>query len=573
MSTHGEPGACRPSGEVPVLIVGGGPIGLALAADLGRRGVAALLVDEQSHRITSEDVGAAKMIVVSMRTGEFCRSLGLSEQVRNWGFPLDHGLDSVFVTSMSGWELGRVRTPSLAAEPHSAHSPERDRPCPQNWFDPILRDHVERAGVVEMRSGTSLTSFVQERDCVVASLLDIATGERSTVRASYLVGCDGYNSTVRRLLGIAVRGERHLDLSMSVYLRMPELERHHSIGSAYRYAAVSEQGVWAVLTTIDGRDLYRFQLVGATNEDVRSVDVDEAVRRFLGFEVPYEVIETSIWERKMTVADRFLDGRVCIAGDAAHAHPPNGGLGMNTGILDAWDLGWKLAALLDGWGGDELLGAYDIERRPACHRAAEQSLRNFHRLMTEEPQPLICEASERGEEVRARIGRQLQEENARSWNQSGTHLGYLYFPSPLIVDDGSPIPEDDTYGYTPTARPGARAPHVWLSDGRSILDLFGLWFTLLSFGDLDCGAFVRAAAERGVPLEVRVVDDAQAAEAYERKLVLVRPDGHVAWRGDSVPAQPGEIIDAARGAGPGIAARRADGVGSPIHQRTRKERT
>lgn len=229
---------------------------------------------------------------------------------------------------------------------------------------------------------------------------------------------------------------------------------------------------------------------------------------------------------------------------------------MNTGIPDAWDLGWKLAAVLDGWGGEGLLDAYDFERRPACARAAEQSLRNFHHLMTEEAQPLIDRPGPEADLVRAAVGSQLERDNERSWNQSGTHLGYLYFPSPLVWDDGSPIPEDDTHGYAPTARPGARAPHAWLDDGRSTLDLFGPDFTLLDFGDSDPSRLVEIAAERGMPLKVCRLDDPQIARLYERSLVLVRPDGHVAWRGDTVPARVEEIVDAVLGFGPAIGGRR-----------------
>jgi hypothetical protein len=312
-----------------------------------------------------------------------------------------------------------------------------------------------------------------------------------------------------------------------------------------------------VLTTVDGRGLYRLQLIGANDIDVRAYDLDEVLKRFLGDGVPFETVDVSLWERKMTVADRFSDGRVFLAGDAAHAHPPNGGLGMNTGIPDAWDLGWKLAAIAQGWGGSGLLDAYDIERRPACHRAALQSLRNYHGLVDDTRQPLIDQPGPEGDRVRREVGERLVRENERAWNPVGIHLGYLYHPSPVVVDDGSPVPEDSPYDYAPTARPGARAPHAWLADGRSTIDLFGAGFTLLAFAGQDATPIAAAAAERGVPLVVVDLDEPHVARLYERALVLVRPDGHVAWRGDLPPDDCLELIDVVRGAGPRIAARRA----------------
>ena len=258
----------------------------------------------------------------------------------------------------------------------------------------------------------------------------------------------------------------------------------------------------------------------------------------------------------MTVADRFLDGRVFLAGDAAHAHPPNGGLGMNTGIQDAWDLGWKLAARLGGWGGDTLLESYDYERRPAASRAAAESLRNYHRLVDHKVYPGLAEPTAEGHSLRGALGRRLVEENEKSWHPIGVHLGYAYNPSPIVVDDGTPAPQDDTVRYIPSARPGSRAPHVWLDTGKSTLDLFGASFTLLVLEDIDTAGLQAAASRRNVPLTIQRLANADALELYQRPLVLVRPDGHVAWRGHRTPARADELIDIVRGAGPRIAGAR-----------------
>jgi 2-polyprenyl-6-methoxyphenol hydroxylase-like FAD-dependent oxidoreductase len=539
-----------------VLVAGAGPIGLALAAELGRRGVRTLLVDAGPEPLGDRQPGDAKMIQVSVRTMEFCRQLGVGGQVRDWGFPPDHGLDSVFVTTLTGYELGRVRTPTLAEMPDSPASPERDRPCPQTWFDPILRRFARATGNVAFRYQTRLVSFAQDTEGVTAMVE--GPGGQQTLRGDYLVGCDGAGSTVRSLLGIEVRGERHLDRSMSVYVTIPGLGGLHDKGPAYRYVMVGPAGTWAVLTTIDGRDLYRLQLIGVDLSG-REDEIIQVLHRCAGAEVPCAIEGVSAWERRMTVADRFSDGRVFLAGDAAHAHPPNGGLGMNTGIPDAWDLGWKLAAVLHGWAGETLLDSYDIERRPVCHRAAQESLRDYRRLLDDSGDPHLLEDTPEGARARERVGQRLVAENERSWHPVGIHLGYLAFPSPVVLDDGSPVAEDDTYHYVPSARPGARAPHVWLGAGRSTLDLFGPGFTLLDFGGPGADRFAEAASRRGVPLRVCRVGSEAAATLYERRFVLVRPDGHVAWRGDVIPAAPESlrVIDTVRGGGPRIATRRS----------------
>jgi 2-polyprenyl-6-methoxyphenol hydroxylase-like FAD-dependent oxidoreductase len=538
--------------SMQVLIAGGGPIGLALAADLGRRGVKTLLVEKSDDRL-----GPAKMLEVSVRTMEFCRQLGIAGAVRHWGFPLDYRLDSAFVTDMRGYEIGRVRTPSLGEQSSSAFSPERSMPCPQTWFDPILQKCARSFPHVTLRYNTKLEDFVQDLDGVTATVVDTQTGTPTRVRAIYLIGCDGFASTVRELLGIEIRGERHIDWSMTVYLRIRNLPQYHDKADAFRYVFVGPEGTWSFLTAIDGRDLWRLQLVGLDENKLQETDIPALVRRCMGCEVPHTIENKTLWVRKRTVADRFMDGRVFIAGDAAHAHPPNGGLGMNTGIQDAFDLGWKLAATLQGWGGPALLESYDSERRPASARAAEVSLTNYQRLMSAAPNRAIADATPEGDSIRRRVGQRLVEENEKSWHPVGVHLGYIYHPSPIVIPDGSPKPVDDTIGYQPTAFPGSRAPHAWLETGKSTLDLFGDGFALLKFADRATDALERAASQRGVPLTVHRILQRDAAALYETPLVLVRPDGHVGWRGQQQPDDPVAVIDTIRGAGPRIAARRA----------------
>jgi len=451
-----------------------------------------------------------------------------------------------------------VRTPALGAQSHSVASPERGRPCPQTWFDPILQDCARSFPCISLRHSVKLEGFVQDEAGVVATLRDRQSGRTETVRAGYLVGCDGFASTVRELLGIEIRGEPHIDWSMTIYLRIPDLQRYHDKGNAFRYVFVGPEGTWSFLSIVDGKDLWRLQLVDVDERRLQNADVPALMRRCMGRDVPYTIEDKTLWVRKRTVADRFMDGRVFLAGDAAHAHPPNGGLGMNTGIQDAFDLGWKLAATLDGWGGAGLLETYDHERRPASARAAEVSLKNYRRLVSAEQRAEILSATPAGEAARRLIGERLVEENIKSWHPVGVHLGYVYHPSPIVLPDGTPQPPDDTFGYQPTAFPGARAPHVWLAPDRSMLDLFGDGFVLLKFSDVPSATIERAAASRGVPLKVHRITNDEAAALYARALVLVRPDGHVAWRGEAEPADALPLIDTVRGAGPRIAARRAE---------------
>lgn len=334
---------------------------------------------------------------------------------------------------MQGYEIGRIRVPSLNERADSAFSPERGLMCPQTWFDPILQDCARSFPHVTIRHQVKLETFEQDLSGVTATLRDQRTGEVEIVRADYLVGCDGFASTTRELLGIEIRGERHIDWSMNIYLRIPDFASHHDKDPAVRYVFVGPEGTWSFISFVDGEDLWRLQVVGIDENDLERADVSALVRRFMGCDIPYAVEGKTLWVRKRTVADRFADGRVFLAGDSAHAHPPNGGLGMNTGLQNAFDVGWKLAAMIQGWGGPDLLESYDLERRPASARAAEVSLSNYRRLVQGTKHADILAPTPAGDAARRTIGARLVEENMKSWQPTGVHLGYIYHPSPIIV--------------------------------------------------------------------------------------------------------------------------------------------
>jgi hypothetical protein len=280
--------------------------------------------------------------------------------------------------------------------------------------------------------------------------------------------------------------------------------------------------------------------------------VDRVIRRLMGRDFPFEVVSCVPWSRRALIADRFRQGRVFLAGDAAHVHPPNGGFGMNTGIGDAADLGWKLDAVIRGWASPTLLDSYERERIPVCERVIEEAMKELRRLKGNIDLSEIAAPTAAGDALRQRVRERLAREfsGSRVWHRWGIHLGALYDPSPIIVPDGTARPTDDTYDYTPMARPGSRAPHLWLGPGVSILDLFGRNHVLLRIGSdaPDAAPIQEAALQRGMPLDIHAIDNAEAAKLYERKLVLVRPDGYVAWRGDTVPPDPVALIDRIRGA-------------------------
>ena len=322
----------------------------------------------------------------------------------------------------------------------------------------------------------------------------------------------------------------------------------------YRYIFIGPEGTWATLVAINGRDQWRFSLVGDSEKRAYSEqELRAAIVRAVGREFDFEILSILPWVRRQLVAQRYGTKRVFLAGDAAHLTSPTGGFGMNTGIQDAVNLSWKLEAALKGWGGEHILQSYEIEQRPVGLRNVAEATDNLKRMLnprvTEPPKELFDD-SPAGEKARKEFGDNYTEMMKREWYTIGIHLGYMYEGSPIIVPDGTPQPADTVSTYTPTARPGSRAPHVWLEQDKSIIDLFGKGFVLLRFGD-DAPSgdeLANAASEREVPLKVVTIHNEEARILYESKLVLVRPDGQSAWRGDSEPADPFQVIDVVRGA-------------------------
>jgi 2-polyprenyl-6-methoxyphenol hydroxylase-like FAD-dependent oxidoreductase len=540
--------------RVPVLIAGAGPIGLALAADLAKRGIKSMIVEQDDGRGRF-----ARIMLIGVRTMEFCRRLGVIDKVKDWGFPKDFPFDNVWVTSLTGYELGRGRFPSLSERKPFPYSPESHGYCPQAYFDPILEDLVRSQPEATLRYQCKLESFEQDSDRVLATVCDANANRTELIEADYLVGCDGYTSTVRDLLGIQMRGKKVIDYSYSIEFRTENLASLHDKGNAGRYAVVGPEGTWATVLPVDGKHVWRM-LRYTVLEDLRKIDVRAQVRRFVGCDFDFEILSAQSWTQRAVMAERFQDGRVFLAGDAGHTHVPNGGFGMNMGMADAMNLSWKLAAVLHGWGHPNLLDSYDIERRPVCYRTMEEAVKELDRVTAETRYKEIADDTPEGAEARRKISEHIRQEyeGMRNWGvRSGIHLGHIYAPSPIVVNDGTPLPPDDTWDYHPTSYPGARAPHAWISDGISTIDLFGDHFVLLRFGRRPPNAtpLLRAAAQQGVDIVVHDFDDPAICELYERRLVLVRPDGHVGWRSDALPDDPHAVVARLRGAGPRAAAR------------------
>jgi 2-polyprenyl-6-methoxyphenol hydroxylase-like FAD-dependent oxidoreductase len=535
--------------RIPVLIVGGGPVGLALAAELGWQNIRCLLI-EQGDGI----VKTPKMNEVNTRSMEFCRRWGLAEQVLDTPFPLDWPKDVVFITTLGGYELGRVKRPPRQVRA-SEHSPEYTQTCSQHWFDPILQRFVLSFPNVALRYRCRFEALEESDSRVIATVIDAATGAREEIEADYVIGCDGAGSAVRRALGIALLGQGTLGHAVNMFFRAPQLLEICGKQPGTFFIPVDRGGVWANLRIIDPKNALWRLMVNETGDDTRAetVEKESYLRRALGRDLAVDWVDVNVWRRQSVVAECYSRGRVFLAGDAVHQVSPTGALGMNTGLGDAVDLGWKLAAVIHGWGGKHLLASYDCERRPVGQRAVG-SATQFHALQTGWGDGLdaLDEAGAAGDTLRARIGDRLVTQIGREFRTMGLQLGYRYEESPICIADGTPPLPDDPETYHPSTRPGMRAPHAWLSPpdskgGRSTLDLFGRGFALLSFRGTETNSFAQAATRRNVPLQIVAIADTAIANAYERNLVLVRPDGHVAWRGDAPPPDAGAILDCVRG--------------------------
>ena len=528
--------------DQPVLIVGGGPVGLTLAIDLGQHGVQCLLIDKRL-----QPSFLPKMERCHARTMEHFRRLGIADAVRSVGYPVDLPLDAFLVTSLAEPAIARIRTPSVAevrsqselandgrwpAEPHQIVS--------QYALEPLLKSVAENVPGVTVRFGCELLSFAEEDDRVVARVRDL-DGREQTIRSQYLVGCDGGSSTVRAGLGFWLEGQADLGRQMQALFRAPELFERIATGKGAHYYRADDH--WTFLITQG--DTRHFALHAMVDDESAMPALFETI---VGMPISYETLYVGPWTMRRLLSDRYASKRVFLAGDAAHLFTPNGGLGMNTGIGDAIDLAWKLAATLQGWGGKGLLATYEIERRPIGARNLKASARAFEaRLVWRD----LCATewstvmNSNDQEARNRLGQVWRDEHRKGTSLVGIILGYRYLKSPIIAYEGDDDAADQaSYDYIPTTRPGARIPHLWLKDGSALQDRLRRGYALIACTPRAAGFDKLGEAFRSLHCPFQVLDVSEvhhAREIYESDYVLLRPDLHVAWRGDGAPADPAAL--------------------------------
>lgn len=550
--------------DTDVIIVGGGPCGLVLAHELGRRNVRAILFNDRPDTSPHPQANATQA-----RTMEHYRRLGLVKRVRAAGLPADYLPDVAYFTRFSKYELTRLEQPaaghveelvrSTSGSWSAAELPHR---CSQMYIERILREEAEKLPSVSLCFGRRVSRFADKGDCVEVEVTS-DTDPETRYSARYLVGADGPRSQIRKQLGISYRGEREIErpflagLMYSIFFRSPQLYDMIPHRPAWQYWAVNPERRGLMLA-LDGRQtfVYMTQLrPGEDPENLSEAAAREIVHRAVGRAFDLEIVERSPWTAGLTlVAERFQAGRAFLGGDAVHLFTPTGGLGYNTAVEDAVNLGWKLAAVVKGWAPERILDSYEREREPVARRNTGYA-RMFADSVGRFTVPSeIEEESEAGEAARAKLGDYLNRHARAEFNIPGISLGARYDCSPLIVSDGTHPPPDDPNIYRPTACPGGRAPHAWLSDGRSLYDALGFEFTLLRLGTnaATSGPVIEAARSRDFPLTVLDLKDEGLRDLYEADLALVRPDQIVCWRGDQVPPNPAALLDYVTGNGASV---------------------
>lgn len=518
--------------DTDVLIVGAGPVGLTLALDLGRRGVRAMLLEQKPA-----PAKLPKMERCNARTMEIYRRMGLSERVRAAGLPAHCPMDVFIVTSLADPPLLQLPYPSveearreIAARNDGTLPLEPYQLISQYTLEPLLKSVVETLPSVTVRFGHEFLSFTQDARSVTAQV-HRPDGTTAGVVAKYLVGCDGGTSGVRKQLGIALAGDGNLLQLRQALFHCAELYARIPIGKGRHYHVADTQSTQLILQD----DTRHFTLHSAVESDA---DMPAMFEKTCGMPVQYEMLSVNEWRQNLLLADRYQNGRAFLAGDAVHLVIPTGGLGMNSGVGDAVDLGWKLAATLQGWGGPGLLACYEAERRPvgANNVAASRHATVGRRAWRAEVRPEIRERTPAGEAARTHLAAVADREQRKSNEMIGAELGYHYHGSPLIASERDAPP----YGfidYTPTAIPGVRLPHVRLGDGTPIQDRIGDGYTLVRLGGTraDTSALGRAFARIGAPYAELTAGGTAARDVYGHDLVLVRPDLHVVWRGNAAP--------------------------------------
>jgi 2-polyprenyl-6-methoxyphenol hydroxylase-like FAD-dependent oxidoreductase len=542
-----------------VLIAGGGPVGLALAIELGLRAVPVTLVDPIVPPATADvlamrAIGSPRAKLTNIRSMEHARRWGIAPTLRR-AAPLgaDFPATIQFRTRLAGYPLATFENAFGFRADERDHFAEPPLQCPQFIVEAVLRDFAATLPSVTLCYGAHVLAFEHDDRVVRARLAVPADGERParsagsgdadgmgadgeiSIEAQYLAGCDGSRSVVREALGIAMEGRRALGHSLTVIFRAPGLMERAGVEPAYHYWTVNTDAP-GLMGPLDGGDIWWSigSNIAADGAAVRAIDPVAYLRAQIGLPIEPEIIDVTPWAPHRLLAERFAVGRCFLVGDAAHLHPPFGGHGMNLGIGDAVDLGWKLAAVIAGWAGPQLLRSYEAERRPLARRVIDEAVRNFGSVSNAFVRPNLEADTAEGRELRAAAQSHILAEKLTEFRSLGLVCGYHYEDSPAIVSDGTSPPTQSVADYTPTSRPGHRAPHHWQPDGTSLFDGFGPGFTLVAHAALtaEAAAVAAAAAADGIPVTTLPIAGPVLTQRYPARLTLVRPDGHVAWRGE-----------------------------------------
>jgi putative polyketide hydroxylase len=532
--------------ETPVLIVGGGPSGLAASLTLSHLGVPSMLVNKYPGTLEHP-----KAIGIMQRTAELLRLWGAEDEMRRRGVPREFCDRMVWTTTLSGEELGRTETVEADDTAPEPQSPTTGLRCPQNITESALRNRAQTHDIADLRYGFEMTGFEQDDDGVTATIIACDGGLTSTVRAQYLIAADGNDSTVRNGCGIGRAGDADMGHFVNILHRAPlgPLVRDRP---GWGYAVITPD-LAGSFVTINGDDVWLFHVnlaAGETVEDFTEQRCVETIRSAAGIEdLDVEIISIKSWIMGAELSTAFRDRRVLLTGDAAHRTTPDGGVGMNTGLHSAHNLAWKVGAVVSGWAGPDLLDTYETERRAVAETNVAYSAERGGGMIK------MIEAVRAGDLDKVRAGIAARPAGGRQ----GMDLGFRYEDGGVASDGTTPPPVDSPIAeYMQSGCPGGRAPHLWVQrngERESTLDAFGGGFVLLTGAD---GAPWRAAAERAaaprqVPIEVLTVGEAGDLQAPAGRFealygvepdgaVLVRPDGFVGWRAQRAEDEPADAL-------------------------------
>ena len=535
------PGVRLPE-HAEVVVVGGGPVGLATAVELAFHGVASVVVE----RRTGVSVLRPRAKTTSARSMEHFRRWGLAGEIRaRAGLPVDWSDEAVFCTSLLGREITRIDRcfgldlagSDLVAEP--------GQQVAQPIVEQVLRQAVnDRDSLSQLLTGVTAIAVGDGDPGAWVDVLGPG-GQQHRIHAEWVVGCEGARSMVRDAMGARYQGRDDDRPNFNIVFRAPRLAERVPHGPAVHYWVLSPRQP-GVVGRLDLEDLW---WCGANGVDAATGEADarSIVHRLIGAEADIEVLATDAWRARMLLADRWTSGRLFVAGDAAHQNPPWGGHGFNTGVGDAVNLGWKLAAVVNGWAPRGLLASYEAERRPVAARTIGEAARNMATLAPELAGVLSAISDDEFDRARSDAARAIRAAKDSEFHSLDLTLGYCYGNSPVVaVERYSPSPPG---GYVPQATPGARLPHWWLGDGASLYDKLGPEFSLA--GDMSQAAargLLAAAGELRIPIRSVDLDPVECRRRFDAPLVLVRPDQHVAWRGEST-ADPVGLLSRSTGRG------------------------